>query len=66
MGIKIDQRAYLAAFEKAQAECGEVVAELEKLRIQRMGIEKVVEALKPLIGSVQGETRDELQGAATA
>lgn len=46
------QEVYRVAYDEASAELSEILAKFEQLRLRKDRIEKVVEALKPLISSV--------------
>lgn len=45
------QEVYRVAYDEASAELSEILAKFEQLRLRKDRIEKVVEALKPLISS---------------
>lgn len=45
------QEVYRVAFDEAKVELGELLGKFEQLRLRKERIEKVVEALKPLMGS---------------
>lgn len=45
------QEVYRVAFDEASAELSEILGKFELLRVRKDRIEKVVEALKPLIAS---------------
>jgi hypothetical protein len=45
------QEVYRVAFDEASAELSEILAKFEQLRVRKDRIEKVVEALKPLMAS---------------
>jgi hypothetical protein len=45
------QEVYRVAFDEASAELSEILARFEQLRLRKDRIEKVVEALKPLVFS---------------
>lgn len=51
-GVNLDQ-VFGTAAEAAQLELGKVMNEIEQLRLRRERIEKVAEALRPLIESAQ-------------
>ena len=44
---------YRVAFGAAQAELAEITAEFEKLRVRKELVERVVVALKPILGEVE-------------
>ena len=45
------ENSYRAAFHAASTELNEIFREMDQLRIRRDAVEKLTEALKPLIGS---------------
>ncbi|MGO9435716.1 MAG: hypothetical protein ACLPH3_00680 [Terracidiphilus sp.] len=45
------QEVYRVAFDEASAELSEILAKFEQLRVRKDRVEKVVEALKPLVAS---------------
>lgn len=45
------QEVYRVAFDEASAELSEILSKFEALRLRKDRIEKVVEALKPLVGN---------------
>ena len=45
------QEVYRVAYDEASAELSEILAKFEQLRLRKDRIEKVVEALKPLISA---------------
>jgi hypothetical protein len=45
------QEVYRVAFDEASAELSEILSKFEQLRLRKDRIEKVVEALKPLVGT---------------
>ena len=47
------QDVYRVAFDEARAELSEILGKFEQLRLRKDRIEKVVEALKPLISESQ-------------
>lgn len=53
------QEVYRVAFDEASAELSEILARFEQLRLRKDRIEKVVEALKPLI--VSNDVRNSTQ-----
>jgi len=48
-GASMRQEVYRVAFDEASAELSEILAKFEQLRSRKDRIEKVVEALKPLV-----------------
>lgn len=48
-GAKMRQEVYRVAFDEARAELNEVLGKFEQLRLRKDRVEKLVEALKPLI-----------------
>jgi hypothetical protein len=46
-----EREIYRAAFAEAYSELEEIFGEFERLRVRRARIEKVVEVLKPKVGS---------------
>ncbi|MGA8732257.1 MAG: hypothetical protein WB608_26115 [Terracidiphilus sp.] len=51
MNQTIHDQAYLAAFDASRTELGEILAKFELLQARRETMEKIVEALKPIIDS---------------
>ncbi|MFZ0742982.1 MAG: hypothetical protein WAM85_01170 [Terracidiphilus sp.] len=45
------QEVYRVAFDEAKAELGDILGKFDQLRLRKDRIEKLVEALKPLMGS---------------
>ncbi|MGA7857139.1 MAG: hypothetical protein WCA11_04400 [Terracidiphilus sp.] len=45
------QEVYRVAYDEAKSELGEILGKFEALRLRKDRIEKVVEALKPLLGA---------------
>jgi hypothetical protein len=45
------QEVYRVAFDEASAELSEILSKFEQLRLRKDRVEKVVDALKPLVGS---------------
>jgi hypothetical protein len=45
------QEVYRVAYDEANAELSEILGRFEQLRLRKDRVEKVVEALKPLVGS---------------
>ena len=45
------QDVYRVAYDQANAELGEILSKFEQLRARKERIEKVVDVLKPLVGS---------------
>jgi hypothetical protein len=45
------QEVYRVAFDEASAELSEILSKFEQLRVRKDRIEKVVDALKPLVAS---------------
>jgi hypothetical protein len=52
---KMRQEVYRVAFDEARAELSEILGKFEQLRLRKDRIEKVVEALKPLINSNESQ-----------
>jgi hypothetical protein len=50
------QEVYRVAFDEANAELSEILGKFELLRLRKDRIEKVVEALKPLIAGAETQT----------
>jgi len=55
---------YRVAFDEASAELSEILAKYEQLRLRKERVEKVVEALKPLIASNEFFARAQAPAAA--
>jgi hypothetical protein len=53
------QEVYRVAFDEASAELSEILAKFEQLRLRKDRVEKVVEALKPLVASEAQATSTE-------
>ena len=50
-GASMRQEVYRVAFDEASAELSEILSKFEQLRLRKDRIEKVVDALKPLVAS---------------
>src|SRR5271165_5345052 len=50
-GVSMRQEVYRVAFDEAKTELGEILGKFEALRLRKDRIEKVVEALKPLLAT---------------
>lgn len=48
-GANMRQEVYRVAYDEASAELSEILAKFEQMRLRKDRIEKVVEALKPLV-----------------
>jgi hypothetical protein len=59
-GVSMRQDVYRVAYDQANAELSEILSKFEQLRARKDRIEKVVDVLKPLVGtemqSAPGET----------
>jgi len=55
LGASMRQDVYRVAFDEANAELSEILGKFELLRLRKDRIEKVVEALKPLV-TLEGQT----------
>ena len=53
-GVSMRQEVYRVAYDEAKSELGEILGKFEALRLRKDRIEKVVEALKPLLGADGG------------
>jgi uncharacterized membrane protein len=53
------QEVYRVAYDEASAELSEIVGRFEQLRVRKDRVEKVVEALKPLVTAVEGAAAPE-------
>lgn len=51
------QEVYRVAYDEASAELSEILAKFEQLRVRKDRIEKVVDALKPLVASNESTVR---------
>lgn len=49
------QEVYRVAFDEASAELSEILGKFELLRLRKDRIEKVVEALKPLVAALESQ-----------
>ncbi|HEU5350438.1 MAG TPA: hypothetical protein VFU55_02505 [Terracidiphilus sp.] len=59
------QDVYRVAYDQANAELGEILSKFEQLRARKERIEKVVDVLKPLVGSeMQSAPAETLTGFA--
>jgi hypothetical protein len=52
------QEVYRVAFDEAHAELSEILGKFEQLRLRKDRIEKLVEALKPLVSGNEPHTAD--------
>ncbi len=50
-GVSMRQEVYRVAYDEAKTELGEILGKFEALRLRKDRIEKVVEALKPLLAT---------------
>ncbi len=50
-GVSMRQEVYRVAYDEAKTELGEILGKFEALRLRKDRIEKVVEALKPLLAA---------------
>lgn len=55
-GASMRQEVYRVAYDEASAELSEILGRFEQLRLRKDRVEKVVEALKPLVMAAQAET----------
>jgi len=60
------QEVYRVAYDEAHAELTEILGKFEQLRTRKEKIEKVVEALKPLLGGSDSQLNGVDRGAAAA
>jgi hypothetical protein len=60
------QEVYRVAFDEANAELSEILGKFELLRLRKDRIEKVVEALKPLVAAAESQTPAIERGSVSA
>jgi hypothetical protein len=60
-GASMRQEVYRVAFDEANAELSEILGKFEQLRIRKDRVEKVVEALKPLVASEAATVASDLK-----
>jgi hypothetical protein len=56
LGASMRQEVYRVALDEANAELSEISGKFELLRLRKDRVEKVVEALKPLVGISESQT----------